>query len=141
LIILDTNVLSDLLAPAPSVSVEAWLAGQPPAVIFTTTVTEAEILYGVRLMPDGRPRRELEAAIALIFREDLSGRVLAFDSDAADAYASIATRRRKSGRPISQFDAQIAAIALSRGAALATRNVVDFADTGVVIVNPWDHRP
>ncbi|OAP46173.1 type II toxin-antitoxin system VapC family toxin [Sinorhizobium americanum] len=141
MIILDTNVLSELLAPIPSVLVEAWLAEQPPASIFTTTVTQAEILYGIRIMSEGRRRRELEAAIALIFREDLSGRILPFDGEAADAYASIASQRRKSGRPISQFDAQIAAIALSRGAALATRNVSDFAETGVAIVNPWDHRP
>jgi toxin FitB len=140
-IILDTNVLSELLAPAPSVSVETWLADQPPTSVFTTTITEAEILYGVRLMADGRRRRALEAAIVAIFREDLAGRILPFDSEAADAYASIAVQRRKAGRPISQFDAQIAAITLSRGAVLATRNVDDFVDTGVAIINPWNHRP
>lgn len=141
MIVLDTNILSELLVPAPSVFVETWLAEQPPASIFTTTVTEAEILYGVRLMPDGHRRRELEAAIIAMFREDLAGRILPFDSEAADAYAFIAAQRRKSGRPISQFDAQIAAIALSRGAALATRNVGDFVDTGVAVINPWDYRP
>ncbi|MHC2260098.1 putative nucleic acid-binding protein [Sinorhizobium meliloti] len=92
-------------------------------------------------MPDGRRRQELEAAIVPIFREDLAGRILPFDSEAADAFGSIAARRRKLGRPISQFDAQIAAIAWSRGASVATRNVADFADTGVTIINPWDHRP
>jgi len=139
-IILDTNVLSELLTPAPSVTVEAWLAEQPPTSVFITTVTEAEILYGLRLLPDGRRRRDLEAAIVPILREDFAGRILPFDSEAADAYAKLAAERRKAGRPISQFDAQIAAIARSRGAALATRNVADFEGTGIAIINPWDHQ-
>lgn len=95
------------------------------------------ILYGLRLLPDGRRRRDLEAAILPIFAQDLAGRVLPFDREAADVYGLIATERRKAGRPISQFDAQIASIALSRGAALATRNVSDFEGVGLVIVNPW----
>ncbi len=85
--------------------------------MFTTTVTEAEILYGLRLLLDGRRRRDLEAVIVPIFREDFAGRILPFDSEAANAYAKLAAERRKPGRPISQFDAQIAAIARSRGAA------------------------
>ncbi|WP_081161413.1 type II toxin-antitoxin system VapC family toxin [Ensifer aridi] len=140
MIILDTNVLSELLTPSPSVAVEAWLAEQPPTSVFTTTVTEAEILYELRLLPDGRRRRDLEGAIVPIFREDLAGRILPFDSEAAEAYATLAVERRKAGRPISQFDAQIAAIARSRGAALATRNVADFEGTGIAIINPWNHQ-
>jgi predicted nucleic acid-binding protein len=136
-IILDTNVLSELLTPTPSKIVIEWLAAQHPPSVFTTAVTEAEILYGLRLLPEGRRRRDLEAAISPIFDEDLSGRVLPFDRDAADLYATIATRRRSAGRPISQFDAQIAAIALSRGASVATRNVSDFEGVGVSIINPW----
>ena len=137
MIILDTNVLSELLTPTPSKIVIEWLAAQHPPSVFTTAVTEAEILYGLRLLPEGRRRRDLEAAISPIFDEDLSGRVLPFDRDAADLYATIATRRRSAGRPISQFDAQIAAIALSRGASVATRNVSDFEGAGVSIINPW----
>ncbi|MFK4260159.1 type II toxin-antitoxin system VapC family toxin [Agrobacterium tumefaciens] len=137
MIILDTNVLSELLTPTPSKIVIEWLAAQHPPSVFTTAVTEAEILYGLRLLPEGRRRRDLEAAISPIFAEDLSGRVLPFDRDAADLYAIIATRRRSAGRPISQFDAQIAAIALSRGASVATRNVSDFEGVGVSIINPW----
>jgi predicted nucleic acid-binding protein len=137
MIVLDTNVLSELLAPRPTQAVIDWLAKQSPASVFTTAITEAEILYGLRLLPDGRRRRDLEAAIVPIFRDDLAGRVLPFDTEAADAYAQIAVTRRQAGRPISQFDAQIAAIAVSRGADLATRNVGDFADTGVRIVDPW----
>lgn len=138
MIVLDTNVLSELLAPTPAPAVVAWLAAQPAAAVFTTTVTEAEILYGLALLPGGRRRQALEAAVRPIFAEDLAGRVLAFDRDAAQSYAVIAAQRRAIGRPISQFDAQIAAIAVSRGASIATRNIADFADTGAVIVNPWD---
>ncbi|ACP22440.1 hypothetical protein NGR_b09870 (plasmid) [Sinorhizobium fredii NGR234] len=89
-----------LLTPAPSAAVEAWLAEQPPTAVFTTTVTEAEIFYGLRLLPDGRRRRDLEAAIVPIFREDLAGRILPFDSEAAHAYATLAADRRKTGRPV-----------------------------------------
>ncbi len=126
MIILDTNVLSELLTPAPSKIVIEWLAAQHPPSVFTTAVTEAEILYGLRLLPEGRLRRDLEAAISPIFDEDLSGRVLPFDRDAADLYATIATRRRSAGRPISQFDAQIAALALSLGSMVASWYVSDF---------------
>jgi predicted nucleic acid-binding protein len=139
-IILDTNVISELLTPSPNTLVIEWLSAQPPMSVFTTAVTEAEILYGLRLLPEGRRRHDLEEAIAPIFGEDLAGRVLPFDRDAADLYATIATDRRRAGRPISQFDAQIAAIALSRGASVATRNVPDFAGIGLVIVNPWKDR-
>lgn len=137
MIILDTNVISELLRPKADGAVEAWLADQPPASIFTSTITEAEILYGVRLLPDGKRKAELLAAIQPIFAEDFAGRVLAFDEEAADAYATLAVARRQAGRPISQFDAQIAAIATSRGAAVATRNVSDFGDIGLVLINPW----
>ena len=140
MIILDTNVISELLAPAPSPTVEAWLASQPPLSVFTTAITQAEILYGVRLLPAGRRRSQLEAAILPIFEEDFAGRILPFDSEAADAYSVIAIARRQAGKPISQFDAQIAAIAATRGAALATRNVPDFLDIGVQIINPCNHR-
>ena len=84
--------------------------------------------------------RDLEAAITPIFGKDLSGRVLPFDRDATDLYATIATDRRSAGRPISQFDAQVAAIALWRGASVATRNVSDFEGIGLAIVNPWKDR-
>lgn len=140
MIVLDTNVLSELLAPAPCAAVEAWLANQPALAVFTTAVTEAEILYGLRLLPEGRRRRDLEAAILPIFREDFADRILPFDSEAADAYASIVVTRRNAGRPISQFDAQIAAITASKGAMLATRNVSDFLETGIPIINPWDYK-
>ena len=137
MIILDTNVISELLAPRPNPSVEAWLGAQSPASVFTTTVTEAEILFGLRLLPTGKRRRDLEAAVQPIFAEDFAGRILPLDSVAAAAYADLAVARRRAGRPISQFDAQIAAIALSRGSALATRNLTDFEGVGIALVDPW----
>lgn len=137
MILLDTNVLSEVLRPTPSSRVRAWMAAQPAASLFTTAITEAEMLYGVASMASGRRRRSLADAIAAIFREDFAGRVLPFDSAAAAAFAEISAARRKSGRPISAFDAQIAAIARSRGADIATRDVTDFEGCAVAVINPW----
>ena len=137
MIVLDTNVLSEALRPVPESSVLDWLAKQPRASLFTTTVTRGEILYGIRLLPDGKRRRGLWDAAKRIFSEDFADQVLSFDSEAADMYAEVAASRRIAGKPISQFDAIIVAIARSRGALLATRNVADFEDCGIDIVNPW----
>jgi predicted nucleic acid-binding protein len=137
MIVLDTNVLSELLRPVPEARVLAWLENQPPASIFTSAVTQGEILYGIRLLPDGQRRSKLWDAAVAIFGEDFAGRVLSFDVDAAEAYAEIGALRRVAGRPISQFDAVIAGITLSRGASLATRNTKDFEGCGIQVVNPW----
>jgi predicted nucleic acid-binding protein len=137
MIVLDTNVLSEALRPVPEPSVLHWLANQPRSSLFTTTVTRGEVLYGIRVLTDGKRRRGLWDAAKKIFSEDLAGQVLSFDSDAADVYAEIAASRRMAGKPISQFDAMIVAMARSRGASLATRNVKDFEDCGVDLVNPW----
>ena len=137
MIVLDTNVVSELMKPQPAEEVVSWMGGSPAASFYITSITEAEILHGVMLLPTGRRRHAIEATATAMFREDFPGRVLAFDEDAAWPYAQIATDRRKSGRPISHFDAQIAAIARSRKAVLATRNVSDFEGCGVEIVNPW----
>jgi predicted nucleic acid-binding protein len=137
MIVLDTNVLSELMKPAPSEPVVAWVASQPTQSLYTTSITEAEILHGIMLLPSGRRRRAFETAAREMFREEFAGRVLSFGSDAALPYARIAVERRRGGRPISHFDAQIAAIARSAGATLATRNVSDFEGCGVEIVNPW----
>jgi predicted nucleic acid-binding protein len=137
MIVLDTNVLSEALRPEPEPSVLDWLGNQPRASLFTTTVTRGELLYGIRLLTDGRRRRGLWEAARKIFDEDFAGQVLSFDSDAADMYAHIAASRRMAGKPISQFDAMIVAMARSRGASLATRNVKDFEDCGIDVVNPW----
>jgi hypothetical protein len=137
MILLDTNILSELMRPAPEAAVERWLAGQPPASVFISAITEAELRYGLALMPVGRRRSTIAAEIEGMLGEDFRGRILPFDSPAAVAFAEIAAYRRQAGRPISQADAQIAAIARSRGAALATRNVADFEGCGIEVVNPW----
>ena len=137
MILLDTNVLSELLRPVPEPGVLEWLERQPAMSIYTTTVTQAEILLGVAVMPAGKRRNQLAAAVAAIFAEDFMDRVLPFDGDAAVAFADIVAARRSLGTPISQFDAMIAALARSRGAQLATPNVRDFAHCGIDVVNPW----
>jgi toxin FitB len=137
MIVLDTNVLSEVLRPVPEPSVLRWLASQSRGSLFTTTITRGEVLYGIRLLTDGKRRRGLWDAAQKIFSEDLADQVLSFDSDAADMYAEIAASRRTAGKPISQFDAMIVAMARSRGATLATRNVKDFEDCGVDVIDPW----
>jgi predicted nucleic acid-binding protein len=138
LILLDTNILSEVIRPAPAPVVLRWLGAQTIGSVFISAVTEAELRYGVALLPDGKRRAGLAAAIAAMLEVDFAGRILPFDSSAAIAYAEIASGRCHAGRPIAQADAEIAAIARSRGAALATRNVTDFVDCGVKIINPWE---
>lgn len=137
MIILDTNVLSETLRSAPDPRVIEWFRAQRRAALFTTTITRAEILYGLGLLADGARKQALSAAIASIFEQDFAGRLLGFDSDAADLYATIAVSRKGAGKQISQFDAMIAAVARSAGATLATRNVKDFVDCGITVIDPW----
>ena len=137
MILLDTNVLSELMRPAPAAGVETWVGAQPAESLYISAVTEAELRFGLALLPEGRRRDQLAEAIEGMLAADFSGRILPFDSAAASVYARIAADRRRSGRPIAQFDAQIAAIASSRSAALATRNMADFVDCGVSLVDPW----
>ncbi len=137
MIVLDTNVLSEILRPSPEPRVAQWLSDQPRASLFTTTITRGEILYGIRVLPAGKRRDGLWDAAMKIFDIDLPGHVLSFDSVAADEFAEISAMRRAAGRPIAQFDAQIAGITRSRGAQLATRNVNDFDVCGFEVINPW----
>lgn len=137
--LLDTNVLSELLRARPEPAVLAWFAVQAPDSLVVSAVTQAEMLLGARLLPAGQRRQQLQQALEAMFREDFSGRVLPFDTAAAADYADVVHARRNAGRPISQFDAQIAAIALCRGAGLATRNVADFEGCGLAVDNPWNH--
>lgn len=136
-ILLDTNVLSELLRAQPEPAVLAWFSRQSADDLYVSAVTQAEMLLGVRLLPTGKRRAQLEQALQAMFNEDFAGRTLPFDAAAATAYADIVASRRKAGRPISQFDAQIAAIAHARRADLATRNESDFEACGVALVNPW----
>jgi len=138
LIVLDTNVVSELMRPAPSSAVVRWLSAQPSSVLHTTSVTEAEILHGIESMPPGKRRAAILESAQQMFEVEFGHRILPFDSRSAEEYARIASERRRAGRPISQFDAQIAAIVAGARAALATRNVADFDGCGVRLVNPWE---
>jgi predicted nucleic acid-binding protein len=127
-IVLDTNVLSELVRERPDARVLAWLDDKPVAEIATTAVTTAEMLYGVARLPSGRRKAELEQAVRAMIDEDFRDRV---------EYALVVAGRDRLGRPISVSDAQIAAICRARGAALATRNTKDFEDTGIELIDPW----
>lgn len=137
MLILDTNVISEIMRSLPSPRVLEWWSQQQAGDLFTCTVTMAEILYGIEILPKGRRRDRLLAEAEAMFAQDFAGRILSFDADAARAFAEIAAGRRAQGRPISEFDAQIAAIARSRRATLATRNVADFEGCGIRLENPW----
>ncbi len=138
MIILDTNVLSELVKPVPEQRVIDWLDSLVPDEVVTTAVTAAELWYGVRRLPDGKRKSELAEGIDAMLFEDLGGRIEVFDAAAATRYADIVLARERLGRQIAAADAQIAAICAKRTATLATRNVKDFEGTGVVLVNPWD---
>ncbi len=137
MIILDTNVVSELMRPMPSSRVVEWVAGQAAPNLFFSTVSEAELLYGVAILPAGVRRDGLLEAVEGVLREDFDGRILPFDSFAARSYAMIAALRRAAGRPISHADCQIAAIAHSQGAAVATREVEAFEGIGLDVIDPW----
>jgi len=140
-LLLDTNVLSEILRSNPERAVLGWFAAQPAESLLVSAVTQAEMTLGARLLPAGKRRAALEDAIQSMFAEDFAGRVLPFDSSAVAAYVDIVSARRSVGRPITHFDAQIAAIARCHGARLATRNVSDFEGCGVMLVNPWIASP
>jgi hypothetical protein len=116
----------------------AWVAAQPRASLHTTSVTRAEKLTGILMMPAGRRRTALSDAASVMFDEDLHGRILAFDTEAADHYAEIIVKRRRAGAPISTLDALIAATAQVAGAAVVTRDISDFAGCGVTLINAWE---
>jgi predicted nucleic acid-binding protein len=137
-IVVDTNVISELMRAQPHPKVFAWAAAQPRASLYTTTVTQAEILFGVAALPHGRRRTALADAAAAMFAEDFAGRILPFTSAAAARYAEIVAARHRSGRPIEGFDALIAATASTAGARVATRDTAGFSGCGVTLVNPWE---
>jgi toxin FitB len=137
MILLDTNVVSELMKSAPEPAVMVWINTLPGSTVFISAVTQAEILSGVALVPQGKRREGLARAARTAFETNFRRRILPFDSEAAEAFAVLAAGRRQAGRPISQANGQIAAIARSRGAAIATRNVPDFEGCGVEVVDPW----
>ena len=135
--VLDTNVLSEIMKATPDASVASWLQACPHQAIFTTVVCQAEVLYGVRRLPDGRRRYLLAAATRSLFEQVLAGRVLAFDGPAASAYADIRVARERAGAPLAQEDGMIAAIARTVGATVVTRDEAGFSGCGVPVINPW----
>jgi len=140
-VLLDTNLLSELLRPKPEPKVLAWFAAQAPSALFVSSVTQAEMLLGAALLPRSARRSRLEAALQAMFSEDFEGRLLPFGPQAAPWFAELVSARRRAGRPLSQFDGQIAAIARAHRLALATRNTPDFEGCGLQLLNPWMDRP
>lgn len=137
MIILDTNVISELTRPVPDYGVITWLDSLPAEETAITAITAAELRYGVSRMPDGRRKTELSEAVNALINADFRNRVEPFNVVAADQYADVVTTRERAGQPISISDAQIAAICRVLNARLATRNTSDFTGTGVNLINPW----
>jgi len=136
-IILDTNVVSELIRATPDPGVRAWINSRPSAQIGTTAITAAELYYGVARLPVGQRRQQLAIAVSALLNDALRGRIVPFDERAARRYADVITGRDHAGRPIGVPDAQIAAICRELGAVLATRNIRDFEETGVEFIDPW----
>ncbi len=140
MIVLDSNVVSELMRAVPSDVVVAWIEAQPAGHLCTTSVTVAEVHYGIARLPTGQRRALLQTAADDIFAT-FSEQVLAFDADAARHYADVVVEREHVGAPISGFDAQIAAVCRRRQAWLATRNTDDFRHLGLALLNPWIEDP
>ena len=137
MIVLDTNVISELARKVPDPGVLSWLDSLEVSEVVTTAVTAAELRYGVTRLPDGHRKRELTVVIRGILTEDFHSRVLPFDERASVRYADIVAGRERIGRPIGVAHAQIAAICRDLGAVLATRNAPDFKETGIELIDPW----
>lgn len=138
MILLDTNVISELMRSEPAQAVLDWFGKHDAADLFISAITEAELRTGVAILPEGQRRDRLQAAIDAMIDLDFQARILPFDSQAAKAYAEIAAQRRAAGRPIAEADCQIAAIARATNAPVATRNVKDFDGCGIRLINPWN---
>ena len=138
MILLDTNVISELMRNKPAQLVLDWFGNHDAGDLFISAVTEAELRTGVAILLEGQRRDRQQLAIDAMIDQDFQSRVLPFDSLAAKAYAEIAAQRRAAGRPIAEADCQIAAIARATDAPIAARNVKDFDDCGVRVINPWN---
>ena len=136
--VLDTNVVSEVMRLEANPTVLEWLNAQSPDPLVVTAVTAAEILHGIERLPSGKRKSDLRDAANATFKKDFAQRILAFDEEAAEHYARLVATRERIGRPISIADALIAAICLSYGARLATRNIDDFQGIGLELVNPWE---
>jgi hypothetical protein len=137
MIVLDTNVISELMRPEPHAGVFAWVASQPRRMLYAASISQAEILHGIAALPEGKRRNALAATAEAIFTEEFAGRILPFDSKAAKHYAAISAARRLAGNPIDGFDALIAATSLAADAKIATRDSGGFEGCGLTVINPW----
>jgi predicted nucleic acid-binding protein len=140
MILLDTNVVSELMRPAPAGAVLAWFAAQEAHDLYLSAIGEAELRRGAAMLPAGKRRDQLMTTIDAMIAEDFAGCILPFDSNAAQAFVLVFLERRAAGRPISFADCQIAATARAQGAAIATRNTADFAGCGIAVIDPWAHQ-
>ncbi|AZE70542.1 VapC toxin protein [Pseudomonas synxantha] len=137
MIVLDTNVLSELMRAEPAQAVLHWVDSQAAEELFTSAITVAEILHGIERLPDGKRKANLHTQAIAMFKDDFADRILSFDAHAAVQYSMLVATRERSGKPVGLADAQIAAICRARRARLATRNTKDFDHTEVDIINPW----
>ena len=137
MIILDTNVVSELSKKAVSSAVIAWLDVQAPETLFLTSINAAELWAGVAVLPEGARKRALEASLESILNRLFAGRRLPFDDAAARAYATIVQRTQAAGTPVPLADGLIAAIAAARGFIVATRDEASFRAAGIAVINPW----
>nr|WP_294530961.1 type II toxin-antitoxin system VapC family toxin [uncultured Rhodopila sp.] len=137
MLLLDTNILAAIMVARPVPEVARWMAEQPIEDLVTTGISQAEILSGLAIMPEGRRRRDLEAAARAMFEEDFEGRVLPFDMNAAAAYADLFAARRRVGRPAAPLGLMIASVARSTGASVVTRDIGGFEGCGLTLINPW----
>ncbi|HEY1207772.1 MAG TPA: type II toxin-antitoxin system VapC family toxin [Terracidiphilus sp.] len=141
MILLDTNVISEIMRPRPDSRVAAWVQSLPRKEFWTSSVVVAELLSGIELMPPGRRQNELREAFEAMLIEDFHCQIHSFDLAAARYYGQILSARQRLGRPINEMDAQIAATARVHGAAVATRNVKDFVACEISLINPWSDNP
>jgi predicted nucleic acid-binding protein len=138
MIIIDTNVVAELMKASPAGEVVSWMNDQEASMLFLTTITLGEIGYGLEILPQGKRRLQLEQGFERVIAEAFTGRILAFDEEAARLYGVLMGRRKAIGRPLSTLDGRIASIARARGCAVATRNVRDFVECGLDILNPFE---
>lgn len=141
MIVLDTNVLSALMQHKPDAQVVAWLDSQHAESIWISSITLFEARYGLALLAPGQRQSLLQERFDQLVQDDLEGRVLEFDADAASQAARLGADRKARGRPVDMRDTFIAGIALARRATLATRNVRHFDDLFVPVINPWEDAP
>ncbi len=138
MILIDTNIVSEIMRPEPAQSVLSWINGQNSSTLHVSTITIAEIGYGLRVMPDGKRRRQLRDRFEKFIAEGFEQRIVVFDEHAARIYPEIMGRRREIGRPLGLPDGQIASIAHANRFTLATHNTCDFEECRVELINPFD---